>query len=478
MSQPEKVSPNTLYDKLFNRHIVEDLGGGMYIIKIDRLLIHEVTSAIAIDLMRSAGRKPAKGLKILATEDHNIPTTKKDGIFVIKDKGSKNQIEALRANAKEYGFILYSMGDKDQGIVHIIAPEKAFILPGLSMVCGDSHTVTSGALASLSFGVGESEVSIVLQTGVLYQKKLKNMRINMTGKLTEYKSAKDVILYIISKIGNGGGAGYAIEFSGEVFENMSMEERMTVCNMATEAGAKVGIIAADKKTIDYVNGRQFAPKGEDWEKFEKDALENLHSDTDAIFDKEYHFNAKDVNFQITYGTTLNEVANEGDVIEISENAVQLKDYMGYDNKVVINELPITQVFIGSCTNGRLSDFEAVANILIKTGLKKHPSVNRVRLVPGDGIVKKAVEDLGYHKLFIDAGFDWHEPGCDACLNMNNDPIPTDEHCATTSNRNFPGRQGGTIEKGARSHLCSPVMAVLAALHGKFVNPIDILGKVA
>lgn len=463
----------TLYDKVFTSHIVKNLGDDTFLIAIDRHIMHEVTSPQAFAAMDKAGREPFDKSALLLTEDHNIPTI--GGYGAIIDSNSKEQVDTLRSNAKNHQLNFFPMGNENQGIVHVVAPEQGFILPGMTMICGDSHTATHGAVGAIAFGVGTSEVSHALQTGTLQVKKLKNMRINVVGDLDDYITAKDVILYIIGQIGTAAGTGYAIEFVGDVFENMSMEGRMTVCNMAIEAGAKVGMIAVDQRTISYVKGRPMAPTGRNWKDFESYALGNLYSDFDAKFDKEFTFNAEVIEPQVTWGTNPEEVANISDRISLTgkniEHAESALEYMGLEKSQKISDIPITQVFIGSCTNGRIEDLRVSADVLITTGMKKHENVKRILIVPGSGLVKKQAEEEGLDKIFIEAGFEWRDPGCSACLGMNDDTMPNGEHVASTSNRPFVDRQGS----GARTHLCSPVVATLAALYGSFVNPIEILG---
>ena len=464
----------TLYDKIFLDHVIKDLGDGTYLIGIDRHLMHEVTSPQAFSAMDNAGRLPFDKEALLLTEDHNIPT--KGGYEAIVNSNSKNQVDTLRANAKNHNLNFFPMGDERQGIVHVVAPEQGFILPGMTMICGDSHTATHGAVGAMAFGVGTSEVSHALQTGSLKVKKLKNMKIAVNGKLDEYVTAKDVILYIIGQIGTAGGTGYAIEFAGDVIENMSMESRMTVCNMAIEAGAKVGIIGVDNTTLDYVINKPMAPKeGKGWSDFENYAISELHSDIAAEFDKYYSFNASDIEPQVTWGTNPEEVANISGYISLMnknvEHAQGALKYMGLQNEQKVDDIPISQVFIGSCTNGRIEDFRQVAMVLSKiTDPYRHDCVKRVLIVPGSGLVKKQAEEEGLDKIFIKAGFEWRDPGCSSCLGMNDDTMPRGEHVASTSNRNFVDRQGN----GARTHLCSPISATIAAIFGTFYNPKELL----
>jgi len=462
------IKKETLYDKLFNSHIIEK-DGENYLIKIDRMPGHEVTSAQAFTEMEETGRLPWNKTELLFVEDHNTPT--KGGYDTITDINSKKQLDTLRENVKKYGIQkFYPLGSQGNGIVHVVAPETGFILPGTTAVCGDSHTATYGAFSSLAFGVGTSEVSIVLQTGALKVQKLKNMRINISGEVNPFVTAKDIILYIIGKISIGGGIGYAIEFSGNVFKKMSVEERMTVSNMAIEAGAKVGLIASDEKTIEYFKGREFTPKGEEFERF-AEFVKTLKSDEGAKFDKEYNFNAEDIYPQITYGTNPSEVVAVFDSVPDDADLSSL-EYMGLKRGQKISDINIEYVFLGSCTNSRITDLRLASKILELIGKKKHESVKQVLVVPGSMEVKRLAEKEGIDKKFIDAGFEWRNPGCSSCLGMNDDIMPSGKHVASTSNRNFRDRQG----KGARTHLCSPLMAIIAATHGKFIDPEEILNK--
>ena len=462
---PKKVlqtQPKTIYEKIYDQHVVDSLEGGFDLLFIDAQLGHEVTSSQAFDELRKSKIQPSKK-NLLFTEDHNIPTTKgryKD----IKNKHSKNQVDTLRKNMKDYGIKFFPMEDKRQGIVHVVGPEQGLPLPGRTLICGDSHTSTHGAFGCIAFGVGTSEVSMALQTEVLCVKKLKNMRVVINGKLKKYVTAKDVILYIISQISASGGSGYAIEFSGEVFDNMSMEQRMTVANMSIEADAKVGIFNVDQTTLDYIKGKPMAPKGKKWNEYEKYAR-TLVSDSDAHYDKEHVFNAADITPQVSWGTNAGETCSVNGEIPDNASEESLK-YIGLSKGTKITDIQIDRVFIGSCTNGRIEDFRSAAQAVIDSGLKKHSSVKSVWVVPGSGIVKEQAEKEGLDKIFIEAGFEWREPGCSACLAMNDDKIPKGEHCASTSNRNFENRQG----EGAITHLCSPYMAVLAAVNGHFVDP--------
>lgn len=464
--------PKTLYDKIFDNHIVKDLGDGLYLLAIDRHLMHEVTSPQAFTSMKASGRKPFDKKSLLLTEDHNIPT--KGGYANITDIHSKEQVDIFRNNADVYELNFFPMGHPNQGVVHVVAPEQGFILPGMTMICGDSHTATHGAMGSIAFGIGTSEVSHALQTGTLQVKKLRSMRIIIDGKPKGYISPKDVILRIIGYIGSSGGTGFAIEFTGSYIENISMEGRMTICNMAIEAGAKVGLIATDNTTLEYLYGKPMAPTGDIWSGFEDYALKELHSDHDAVFDNQININISDLEPQVTWGTTPDEVSDISGTISLrGKNAIHANGalkYMDLQEGQKLSDIYISQVFIGSCTNGRIEDFRAAADVINLTGMKKHKNVKRVLVVPGSGLVKKQAEMEGIHNIFINAGFEWRDPGCSSCLGMNDDTMPADEHVASTSNRNFMDRQGN----GARTHLCSPLIATLAALHGKFVHPNDVL----
>lgn len=454
----------TLYDKLFDSHIIKKEGEN-YLIKIDRMPGHEVTSAQAFSDMERGNRKPWDKNQLLFVEDHNTPT---DGDYnSISDKNSKKQIDTLRKNIQKYKINnFFPLLDEGNGIIHIVSIETAFVLPGTTTVCGDSHTATYGGVSSLAFGIGTSEVSTVLQTGALKVQKLKNMRITVDGILNPYVTPKDVILYIIGKISTSGGTGFAIEFAGKVFEDMSIEGRLTVANMAIEAGAKVGLIASDKKTIDYFKNKKFSPNTNEFDDFVK----TLHSDKNAIFDKEFKFNASDIYPQVTYGTNPAETVNINSNIPNKNVDKSALEYMNLKCGQMISSIPIKHVFLGSCTNARIEDLRIASEIVKKIGKKKHKNIKRVLIVPGSMKIKKEAEKKGFDKIFKEAGFEWRNPGCSACLAMNNDIMPEGEHVASTSNRNFRDRQG----KGARTHLVSPVVAMIAALYGKFENPVDIL----
>ena len=454
----------TLYDKIWEDHMVHQQSDGTELLYVDRHLIHEVTSPQAFEGLRINKRKVRRPDLTLAVADHNVPTT--DRSKGIADIDSRIQVDTLRNNCKEFSVELFDMNDKRQGIVHIIGPEQGFTQPGTVIVCGDSHTATHGAFGALAFGIGTSEVEHVLATQTLIQKKSKNLRINVNGKLPLGVTAKDVILKIIGKIGTAGGTGYVIEFAGEVIKKLSMEERMTVCNMTIEAGAKAGIIQPDQKTFDYLKGKPKSPKEEKWDgalKFWK----TLYSDQDSKFDKEININGSDIEPLVTWGTSPQDVVSvTGNVPDPEkENDEERKvamyrslEYMGLKPNIKISDIKIDKVFIGSCTNGRIEDLRNAAKIV--EGKKVSKTVSAM-VVPGSGLVKNQAEQEGLDKIFIEAGFEWREPGCSMCLAMNADKLNPKERCASTSNRNFEGRQG----RGGRTHLVSPAMAAAAAING-------------
>ena len=454
----------TLYDKIWEDHMVHHQQEGTELLYVDRHLIHEVTSPQAFEGLRINKRKVRRPDLTLAVADHNVPTS--DRSKGIADEESKIQVDTLRNNCKEFSVELFDMNDKRQGIVHIIGPEQGFTQPGTVIVCGDSHTATHGAFGALAFGIGTSEVEHVLSTQTLIQKKSKNLRINVSGKLPIGVTAKDVILKIIGTIGTAGGTGYVIEFAGEVIRNLSMEERMTICNMTIEAGARAGLIAPDQKTFDYLKGKPKSPKGNNWDK----ALEfwkTLYSDKDAKFDKEVDINAGDIEPLVTWGTSPQDVASVTSIVPDPEREKDKErkvamyrslEYMGLKPNIKISDIKIDKVFIGSCTNGRIEDLRNAAKIV--KGKKVAKTVSAM-VVPGSGLVKTQAEQEGLDKIFIEAGFDWREPGCSMCLAMNADKLNPKERCASTSNRNFEGRQG----RGGRTHLVSPAMAAAAAING-------------
>ncbi len=465
-------APRTLYDKIFDGHIVDRQDDGTCLLYIDRHLVHEVTSPQAFEGLRMANRKVRHPEKTLAVVDHNVPTSpdRKNGI---KNEESRIQVEALAKNAADFGVEYYSENDKRQGIVHIVGPEQGFTLPGMTIVCGDSHTSTHGAFGALAHGIGTSEVEHVLATQTLIQKKAKNMLVRVDGQLPDGVTAKDIVLAIIGEIGTAGGTGYVIEYAGEAIRALSMEGRMTICNMSIEGGARAGLIAPDEKTYAYVQDKPRAPKGKAWDM----ALEywkTLHTDEGAHFDKVVVLDAASLPPIVTWGSSPEDVVAvtgvvpDAEVIE-DENKRNSKkralDYMGLSAGTKITDIAIDRVFIGSCTNGRIEDLRAVAKVV--EGKKVASTVNAM-IVPGSGLVKEQAEAEGLDKIFVEAGFDWREPGCSMCLAMNDDRLKPHERCASTSNRNFEGRQGF---KG-RTHLVSPAMAAAAAIAGHFVDIRD------
>ena len=464
------MKPQTLYDKLWNSHIVREEEDGTVLLYIDRHLVHEVTSPQAFEGLKMAGRKLWRIDSVVSTADHNTPTDHWDE--GIKDPISKLQVDTLDKNIKEFGALAYfPFMDKGQGIVHVMGPEQGATLPGMTVVCGDSHTSTHGAFGALAHGIGTSEVEHTMATQCITAKKSKSMLIEVSGSLKDGVTAKDVALYIIGQIGTAGGTGYAIEFSGEAIRSLSMEGRMTLCNMAIEAGARSGMVAVDDTTIEYVKDRPFAPKGTDWDKAVA-YWKTLVSDEGAAFDKVYRFQAADIEPQVTWGTSPEMVldvsgkvpnpADEADPVKRSgmERALE---YMGLEAGTPLTDIPVDIVFIGSCTNSRIEDLREAA--AIAKGRKKADNVQRVLIVPGSGLVKRQAEAEGLDKIFIDAGFEWREPGCSMCLAMNADRLQPQQRCASTSNRNFEGRQGN----GGRTHLVSPAMAAAAAVAGHFVD---------
>ena len=463
------TAPRTLYDKIFDDHVVDRQDDGTCLLYIDRHLVHEVTSPQAFEGLRLTGRKVRQPEKTLAVVDHNVPTSpdRKNGI---KNEESRIQVEALAQNAADFGVEYYSENDVRQGIVHIVGPEQGFTLPGMTIVCGDSHTSTHGAFGALAHGIGTSEVEHVLATQTLIQKKAKNMLVRVDGQLPEGVTAKDIVLAIIGEIGTAGGTGYVIEYAGEAIRALSMEGRMTICNMSIEGGARAGLIAPDETTFAYVKDKPRAPKGEAWDA----ALaywKTLHTDEGAHFDKVVVLDAAKLPPIVTWGsspedvTAITGVVPNPDEIE-DENKRNSKkralEYMGLTPGTKMTDIAIDRVFIGSCTNGRIEDLRAVAKV--DEGKKVAPTVNAM-IVPGSGLVKAQAEAEGLDKIFIEAGFDWREPGCSMCLAMNDDRLKPYERCASTSNRNFEGRQGF---KG-RTHLVSPAMAAAAAIAGHFVD---------
>ncbi len=464
----------TLYDKLWDAHVVKQRDDGTALIYIDRHLVHEVTSPQAFEGLRLAGRLPWRIDANLATPDHNVPTDviqRAGGVDAIADPVSQIQVRTLDDNCEEFGIEEFSINDPRQGIVHVVGPEQGATLPGMTVVCGDSHTATHGAMGALAHGIGTSEVEHVLATQCLIQKKSKNMLVRVDGKLGRGVTAKDIVLAVIGKIGTAGGTGYAIEFGGEAIRKLSMEGRMTICNMAIEAGARVGMVAVDQTTIDYVKGRPFAPKGELWERALEDWKE-LHSDEGAHFDEVVVLQAEDIEPQVTWGTSPEMVAPVGARVPAPEDfndpvkqsaCERALEYMGLKAGTALTDIKVDRVFIGSCTNSRIEDLREAAAVV--KGRKRAANVKEALVVPGSGLVKRQAEEEGLDKIFTEAGLSWREPGCSMCLAMNADKLEPGEHCASTSNRNFEGRQGF----GGRSHLVSPAMAAAAAVSGHFVD---------
>ena len=462
----------TLYDKIWENHLVHEQNEGTTLVYVDRHLVHEVTSPQAFEGLRLQKRKVRRPELTLAVPDHNVPTT--DRTKGIDDEESRIQVETLRGNCKEFGVKLFDVNDKRQGIVHIIGPEQGFTQPGTIIVCGDSHTATHGAFGALAFGIGTSEVEHVLATQTLIQKKSKNFRINVNGDLPKGVSAKDVILKIIGTIGTAGGTGYVVEFAGKVISNLSMEERMTVCNMTIEAGARAGLIAPDEKTFDYLKGKSMSPKGENWSKA-VNFWKTLYSDKECKFDKEINIEGKDIEPLVTWGTSPQDVSPVTGIVpdpdkeKNEDRKMAMKrslEYMGLKANTKISDIKIDKIFIGSCTNGRIEDLRVAADLLKGKKIANHVSA---MVVPGSGLVKEQAEKEGLDKIFKEAGFEWREPGCSMCLGMNPDQLKPKERCASTSNRNFEGRQG----RGGRTHLVSPGMAIAAAINGHLTDVREI-----
>ncbi|MFC0820784.1 3-isopropylmalate dehydratase large subunit [Moraxella marmotae] len=468
------MAGKTLYDKLWDDHLVKQRDDGSSLIYIDRQLLHEVTSPQAFEGLELAGRKPWRLSANIATPDHNVPTSQKEraeGIAGIADDTSRIQVKTLDDNCKTFNVAQFGINDIRQGIVHVVGPEQGLTLPGMTVVCGDSHTATHGALGCLAHGIGTSEVEHVLATQCLVAKKMKNMLVRVDGKLGKGVTPKDVVLAIIGKIGTAGGTGYAIEFGGQVFRDMSIEGRMTVCNMAIEGGARVGLVAVDDKTIDYVKGRPYAPTGENWERAVA-YWNTLHSDDDAEFDTVVVLQGEEIEPQVSWGTSpemVIAVSQNVPTLDMAKDDVQRNDwtrayqYMGLNAGQPLSEIVLDRVFIGSCTNSRIEDIRAAAEVV--KGRKVADTIKQAMIVPGSGLVKQQAESEGLDKIFIEAGFEWREPGCSMCLAMNADKLQSGEHCASTSNRNFEGRQGN----GGRTHLVSPAMAAAAAIAGHFVD---------
>ena len=458
----------TLYDKIWQSHLINEQDDGTSLIYIDRHLVHEVTSPQAFEGLRMSGRVVNSPNRTLAVADHNVPTTDRAG--GIQEEESKIQVEALDKNVEDFGIPYFNMMDKRQGIVHVIGPEQGFTQPGMTIVCGDSHTATHGAFGALAFGIGTSEVEHVLATQTLIQKPAKNMLINVVGELQPGVSPKDLVLAIIGEIGTAGGTGHVIEYSGKAIEKLSMEGRMTVCNMSIEAGARAGMIAPDKVTFDYLRDKPMSPKGKDWD-LALEWWQSLPSDENAFYDKKITIDASKIKPTVTWGTSPEDVVSiDGyipDPSKIKDEDARAKvqrslDYMGLKGGQKISEVEINTVFIGSCTNSRIEDLRSAAKVIDGKKVKKGI---RAMVVPGSGLVKSQAEEEGLNLLFTEAGFEWREPGCSMCLAMNEDKLQPGERCASTSNRNFEGRQG----KGGRTHLVSPEIAAASAITGKLTD---------
>ena len=473
------MAGRTLYDKLWEMHEVSRRDDGSSLIYIDRHILHEVTSPQAFEGLRLAGRQPWRVDANIATPDHNVPTTRAEragGLQAIADPVSRLQVQTLDENCDEFGILQFRMNDARQGIVHVVGPEQGATLPGMTVVCGDSHTSTHGAFGALAHGIGTSEVEHVLATQCLVAKKMKNMQVRVEGALGPGVTAKDIVLAVIGRIGTAGGNGHALEFAGSAIGELSMEGRMTLCNMAIEAGARVGMVAVDEKTIEYVRGRPFAPRGGDWDAAVA-LWRTLVSDPDARFDTVVELRAEDILPQVSWGTSPEMVlavdqnvpdpAREADPVKRDSIERALR-YMGLQANQPITSIRLDRVFIGSCTNSRIEDLRAAA--AVARGRKVAPTVRQALVVPGSGLVKAQAEAEGLDQVFIEAGFEWREPGCSMCLAMNPDKLGNGEHCASTSNRNFEGRQGA----GGRTHLVSPAMAAAAAVAGHFVDVRELV----
>jgi len=468
------MAGKTLYDKLWDTHLVKQNDDGSSVLYIDRHVLHEVTSPQAFEGLRLAGRSPWRLDTNIATPDHNISTDREErdaGVSGIPDEISRIQVKTLDDNCDHFGIKEFKMNEMGQGIVHVMGPELGATMPGMTVVCGDSHTATHGALGCLAHGIGTSEVEHVLATQCLVTKKMKNMRVTVNGEVGHGVTPKDIVLAVIGKIGTAGGNGHAIEFSGSVFRNMSIEGRMTVCNMAIEAGARVGMVAVDEKTISYCEGRQFVPKGDLWN-LAVTYWETLVSDDDAVFDSEIEMHAEDIAPQVTWGTSPEMVAPVTAIVpdpkdqpegDRRKGITRALEYMGLKGGMPITSIAVDRVFIGSCTNSRIEDMREAA--IVAKGRQVASTVKQVLIVPGSQMVKAQAEAEGLDKIFIQAGMDWREPGCSMCLAMNADKLGAGEHCASTSNRNFEGRQGN----GGRTHLMSPAMAAAAAVAGHIVD---------
>ncbi len=473
------MAGKTLYDKLWEMHEVERRDDGSSLIYIDRHILHEVTSPQAFEGLRLAGRKPWRIDANLATPDHNVPTTRAEragGLMAIADPVSRLQVETLDENCADFGILEFGMNDPRQGIVHVVGPEQGATLPGMTVVCGDSHTSTHGAFGALAHGIGTSEVEHVLATQCLVAKKMKNMQVRVEGALPFGVTAKDIVLAVIGRIGTAGGNGHALEFAGSAIRELSLEGRMTICNMAIEAGARVGMVAVDEKTLDYVRGRPFAPKGADWDAAAA-LWRTLVSDDDARFDTVVELRAEQIKPQVSWGTSPEMVLavdqnvpdpeREADPVK-KDSIVRALKYMGLRANQPIASIRLDRVFIGSCTNSRIEDLRAAA--AVARGRRVAANVKQALVVPGSGLVKAQAEAEGLDKVFVEAGFEWREPGCSMCLAMNPDKLGSGEHCASTSNRNFEGRQGA----GGRTHLVSPAMAAAAAVAGHFVDVRELM----
>ncbi len=463
------MAGKTLYDKVWDAHVVNQQEDGTVLLYIDRHLVHEVTSPQAFEGLKLAGRKPWRLSSMLAVADHNVPTT--DRANGISDPVSRLQVETLDANCEAFGVVEFKMNDLRQGIVHVIGPEQGATLPGMTVVCGDSHTSTHGAFGALAFGIGTSEVEHVMATQTLLQKKSRNMLISVDGEVGPGVTAKDIVLAIIGKIGTAGGNGCTLEFGGEAIRALSMEGRMSVCNMAIEAGARAGMIAVDDTTIDYLKGRPFAPSGEIWDKAVA-AWRELKSDDDAEFDEVVRLDATQIEPQVSWGTSPEMVTSVNGFVPDPaadeyaakrEGFTRALEYMDLQASTPVTDIQLDRVFIGSCTNSRIEDLRAAAAVI--KDRKVADTIKQAMVVPGSGLVKKQAEAEGLDKLFVNAGFEWREPGCSMCLAMNADRLEPGERCASTSNRNFEGRQG----QGGRTHLVSPAMAAAAAIAGHFVD---------
>lgn len=467
------MGAQTLYDKLWDIHRVEELPDGSTLLYIDRHLLHEVTSPQAFSNLRLAQRKPWRVDTSLATPDHNVSTlSREQGINGITDHIARQQIAVLESNSREFNIPLFALDDMRQGIVHVVGPEQGLTLPGMTLVCGDSHTATHGALAALAHGIGSSEVEHVLATQTLRSRKLKNFRIRVEGRLALGVSAKDVALYIIGAIGTAGGSGHALEFCGPTIDAMSMEARMTLCNMSIEAGARVGLIGYDSVTEQYVRGRPLAPNAAQWDAAVDYWRTTLHSDADAQFDQELVIQAEDIAPQVTWGTSpemVMPISGRLPTLDMARDALQRQDweralaYMDLQPGQALVGVPLDRIFIGSCTNARIEDLRAAAEVL--RGRRVHDRISQALVVPGSGLVRMQAEREGLDRIFKEAGFEWRSPGCSMCLGMNADRLSPGERCAATSNRNFEGRQG----KGGRTHLVSPAMAAAAAVAGELTD---------